>query len=60
MTLTDEKSAITEHDQRLSDIETVDTTAAQKQAYIPKGDDEYNVTFKTWIGVIVASKTAQP
>jgi hypothetical protein len=50
MTLADEKSAIAEHDQRTSDIETADT----KQAYLPEKDEDYNVTFKTWVVVMVS------
>lgn len=55
MTLTDEKTAISEHDQRASDTETADTTTAKKQAYLSTGDGEYNIKFKTWVVVMVST-----
>lgn len=54
MTLPDEKSTIAEHDRRTSDLEKADTDISQKQAYIANDDGEYNVTFRTWIVVIVS------
>jgi MFS family permease len=52
MGVINEKSAVTEQEDRVSDIETADTSTAQ-QAYLPKSDDEYVVTFKTWIVVSI-------